>query len=82
MWKWRKPSTDRPRGRVESRIGPAIPAPAAPAEDSGSWLEVHFPGATEEHPAKRRIRRSNELTEQMRQTGGRHRVDGATGGTP
>jgi hypothetical protein len=78
MWKRRKPSADSRRGRVESLIGPAIPAPAAPAEDSGSWLEFHFPGATEEHPAKRRIRRSNELAEQMRQTGGRHRVEGAT----
>ncbi len=75
MWKRRKPSADRPLGRPESLVGPVVPAPAAPVEDSESWLEYYFPDATEEHPAKRRIRRSNELADEMRQTGGRHRQD-------
>lgn len=61
MWNRRKPA----------RTG--IPAPAVPTGDTVSLLEFYFPMAIEEHPAKRRIRRANELADAMRQTGGRHR---------
>ena len=57
-----------------NRRKPAAVAPA-PQQDPSSLLESCFPGAVEEHPAKRRIRRSNEIAAEMRQTGGRHRLD-------
>jgi len=44
-----------------------------PVQDPVSLLEWYFPAAVEEHPAKRRIRRSNEIAEAMYPTGGRHR---------
>jgi hypothetical protein len=37
--------------------------------------EAPAPAPTEEHPALRRIRRANELTDAMRPTGGRHRLE-------
>jgi hypothetical protein len=45
-----------------------------PVQDPVSLLEWYFPAAIEEHPAKRRIRRSNEIAEAMYPHGGRHRV--------
>jgi len=49
------------------------PAPAVAGADNVSMLEFWFPAAIEEHPAKRRIRRANQLADDMRPTGGRHR---------
>jgi hypothetical protein len=65
MWTRRKPSRT---------AGPAPVAAVGP--DTVSMLELWFPAAIEEHPAKRRIRRANELADEMRQTGGRHRIPG------
>ena len=45
-------------------------------------LEAMFPAAVEEHPAKRRIRRSNDIADAMRQTGGRHRLEIPSPRTP
>ena len=72
MWNRRKPATGAPRGRRH----PSSPGGSAPAgaQDAASLLESYFPAAVQEHPAKRRIRKANELAYAMRQTGGRHRL--------
>jgi hypothetical protein len=58
-----------------SRRKQAATAVPAPDPDPVWLLETYFPAAVEEHPAKRRIRRSNELSDAMRQTGGKHRLE-------
>ena len=49
------------------------PGSEGPVQDPISLLEWYFPAAIEEHPAKRRIRRSNEIAQAMYPNGGRHR---------
>jgi hypothetical protein len=63
MWNRRKPT--------RTALAPA-PTSTAAGDEQISWLDFYFPDAAE-HPAKRRIRRSNELAAEIRQTGGRHR---------
>jgi hypothetical protein len=58
-----------------SRRKQAATAATAPHSDPVWLLETYFPAAVEEHPAKRRIRRSNEISDGMRQTGGKHRLE-------
>ncbi len=60
MWFRRKPSSNGTDDSAE--------------QEPISLLEWYFPAAVEEHPAKRRIRRSNEIAYEMRQTGGQDRV--------
>ena len=45
--------------------------PLPVAEQTVSSVDV----LAAEHPAKRRIRMANEIADQMRQTGGKHRAD-------
>jgi hypothetical protein len=67
MWSRRKPSSN---GQANQ------PGEAGESADLDpiSLLEWYFPAAIEEHPAKRRIRRSNEIAYEMRQNAGRHKV--------
>lgn len=67
MWSRRKPSSNGTQRASGDSVQSAD-------QDPISLLEWYFPAAVEEHPAKRRIRRSNEIAYDMRQNGGRHRV--------
>jgi len=74
----------RNKAAAASAAAPSATPSATPSADleQASLLETFFPGAVEEHPAKRRIRRSNELADAMRQTGGRHRLEIPSPRTP
>jgi hypothetical protein len=72
MWSRRKPSVNGTLRRRGATTGGDVAE--HPGDDTVSLLEWYFPGAVEEHPAKRRIRRANQLANEMRETGGRHRI--------